>query len=69
MQKSKEVFQVNLKFIRHFFSSLEVLPKQLRQSLALGRFGNPEGGGALCVEMEFCKDISWESRCNIEINI
>ena len=42
MQKSEEVFQVNLKFIRHFFSSLEVLPKQLRQSLAVGGFGNFE---------------------------
>ena len=26
-------------------------------------------GGALCVEMGFYADISWESRCNIEINI
>ena len=25
------------------------------------------GWGALCVEMEFYADISWESRCNIEI--
>ena len=45
MQRSEEVFQANLKFIWHFFSSLEVLPKQLRQSLALGRFGNTGGGG------------------------
>ena len=27
------------------------------------------GGGALCVEMGFYTDISWESRCNIEINV
>ena len=26
------------------------------------------GRGALCVEMGFYADISWESRCNIEIN-
>ena len=26
-------------------------------------------GGALCVEMGFYVDISWESRCNIEINV
>ena len=25
-------------------------------------------GGALCVEMGFYADISWESRCNIKIN-
>ena len=25
--------------------------------------------GALCVEMGFYADISWESRCNIEINV
>ena len=28
-----------------------------------------EGGGALCVEMEFYADIYWESKCNIEINV
>ena len=27
------------------------------------------GGGALCVEMGFYADISWESRRNIEINV
>ena len=27
------------------------------------------GAGALCVEMGFYADISWESRCNIEINV
>ena len=27
------------------------------------------GGGLLCVEMWFYADISWESRCNIEINV
>ena len=36
-----------------------------------GRSVNLEGGGgpggALCVEMGFYADISWESRCNIEI--
>ena len=26
-------------------------------------------GGALCVEMGFYRDIFWESRCNIEINV
>ena len=26
-------------------------------------------GGALCVEMGFYEDISWESRCDIEINV
>ena len=26
-------------------------------------------GGALCVEMGFYTDISWESRWNIEINV
>ena len=26
------------------------------------------GGGALCVQIGFCADISWKSRCNIEIN-
>ena len=35
---------------------------------AIGRSKNP-GGGALCVEMGFYADISWESRCNIEINV
>ena len=31
--------------------------------------GLPEqGGGALCVEMGFYADISWKSRCNIEMN-
>ena len=37
---------------------------------------NQEGRGAiappptaLCVEMVFYTDISWESRCNIEINV
>ena len=30
--------------------------------------GGP-GGGALCVEMGFYVDISWESRCNIEIKV
>ena len=34
----------------------------------LFRFLNP-GRGALCVEMGFYADISWESRCNIEINV
>ena len=28
-----------------------------------------EGGRALCVEMGFYADISWESRWNIEINV
>ena len=28
-----------------------------------------KSGGALCVEMEFYADISWESRLNIEINV
>ena len=28
-----------------------------------------KGEGALCVEMGFYADISWESRCNIEINV
>ena len=28
-----------------------------------------EGWGALCVEMGFYADMSWESRCNIEINV
>ena len=28
-----------------------------------------EGGGALCVEMGFYADISWESRCNREIKV
>ena len=28
-----------------------------------------QGGGALCVEMGFYRDIFWESRCNIEINV
>ena len=28
-----------------------------------------KGGGALCVEMGFYADISWESRCGIEINV
>ena len=27
------------------------------------------GGGALCVQIGFYADISWESRCNIEIKI
>ena len=27
------------------------------------------GAGALCVEMGFYADISWKSRCNIEINV
>ena len=27
------------------------------------------GDDALCVEMGFYADISWESRCNIEINV
>ena len=27
------------------------------------------GEGALCVEMGFYADISWELRCNIEINV
>ena len=27
------------------------------------------GEGALCVDMGFYEDISWESRCNIEINV
>ena len=27
------------------------------------------GGGALCVEMGFYTAISWDSRCNIEINV
>ena len=27
------------------------------------------GGGALCVEMGFYAEISWESRWNIEINV
>ena len=26
-------------------------------------------GGTLCVDLGFYTDISWESRCNIEINI
>ena len=30
-------------------------------------FGPPPP--ALCVEMEFYADISWESRCSIEINV
>ena len=30
--------------------------------------GIGRGGGALCVEMGFYADISWEARCNIEIN-
>ena len=29
---------------------------------------DPRGGG-LCVEMGFYADTSWESRCNIEINV
>ena len=27
------------------------------------------GGGALCVEVGFYMEISWESRCNIEISV
>ena len=33
------------------------------------REGEGKGRGALCVEMRICVDISWESRCNIEINV
>ena len=32
-------------------------------------FGFRGEGGALCVEMGFYADISWESRCGIEINV
>ena len=40
----------------------------------IGRAGMSEAGdrgrgGALCVEMVFYADISWESRCNIEIDV
>ena len=28
-----------------------------------------KGGAALCVEMGFYADVSWESRCNMEINV
>ena len=40
-------------------------------NLCKGAFNNYmyKGGGALCVEMGFYADISWESRCNIEINV
>ena len=30
---------------------------------------NESGVGALCVEMGFYANISWESRCNIKINV
>ena len=36
------------------------------------KWGGGQGGrgpGALCVEMGFYADISWESRWNIEINV
>ena len=36
---------------------------------AVGRFKNLRGGAALCVEMGFYADISWESRFSIEINV
>ena len=32
-------------------------------------FASESWRGALCVEMGFYLDISWESRCNIEINV
>ena len=34
----------------------------------MGRSGGTGDGGALCVEMVFYMDISWKSRCSIEIN-
>ena len=34
-----------------------------------GPSGTGGAGGALCVEMGFYEDISWESRCNIKINV
>ena len=40
-----------------------ILPEQSR---AVGRSENP---GGHCVEMGFYVDISWESRCNTEINV
>ena len=36
---------------------------------AVGRSENGMEGGALCAEMEYYTDFSWESRCNIEINL
>ena len=40
-----------------------------RAASVLLRAVGAEGGGALCVEMGFYSDISWESICNIEINV
>ena len=39
-----------------------------RATVLQGRRNN-EAGGALCVEVGFYADISWESRHNIEINV
>ena len=38
-------------------------------SLHFAGLSDREGGGALYVEMRFYGDISWEPRCNIEINV
>ena len=42
---------------------------QFFTSLLIQGCRSRKGGGALCVEMGFYADISWKSRCNIEINV
>ena len=50
------------------------LPIDLFEPRLIPRAGGTErakggGGEALCVEMGFYTDVSWELRCNIEINV
>ena len=52
--------------------AVELLREPMRRQykcVAKGPAKPDRGEGALCVEMGFNMDISWESRCNIEINV
>ena len=50
-----------------FWGSISISGHNLPPSQPDWVMVNPKYGGALCVEMVFYSDISWESRYNIEI--